>query len=44
MAAEETERMERSHRHTYHFFIGLMKWGAIISVLTAIIIMLIIRN
>lgn len=44
MATDEIERLERSHRHTYHFFIALMKWGAIISAVTAIIIMLIIRN
>ena len=44
MATDEAERALRSHRHTYHFFIGMMKWGAIISALTAIIVMLIIRN
>ena len=44
MASDEAERAIRSHRHTYHFFIGLMKYGAIISVLTALIVVLIIRN
>ncbi len=44
MAADEAERAIRAHRHTYHFFIGLMKYGAIISVVTAILVMLIIRN
>ena len=44
MASDEAERAIRSHRHTYHFFTGLMKYGAIISVLTALIVMLIIRN
>ena len=44
MATDDAERALRSHRHTYHFFTGMMKWGAIISALTAIIVMLIIRN
>ena len=44
MAADEAERAIRSHRHTYHFFINLMKYGAMISVVTAILVMLIIRN
>ena len=44
MASDEAERAIRSHRHTYHFFVGLMKYGAIISVLTALIVVLIIRN
>ena len=44
MVSDEAERAIRAHRHTYHLFIGLMKYGAIISVLTAIIVMLIIRN
>ena len=43
MASDEAERAIRSH-HTYHFFIGLMKYGAIISVVTALIVMLVIRN
>ena len=44
MAADEAERAIRSHRHTYHFFIGLMKYGAIISVITALVVILVIRN
>ena len=44
MAADEAERAIRSHRHTYHFFINLMKYGAMISVVTAILVILIIRN
>ena len=44
MASDEAERALRSHRGTYHLFIGLMKYGAIISVITAIVVMLIIRN
>ena len=44
MASDEAERANRSHRHTYAFFIGLMKYGAIISVVTALIVILVIRN
>ena len=44
MAADEAERAIRSHRHTYHFFTGLMKYGAIIAVVTGLIVILIIRN
>ena len=44
MAAEgDVDRMTRSHRNTYHFFTGLMKWGTIISAITAIIVIIIIR-
>ena len=44
MAAEgDADRMTRSHRNTYHFFTGLMKWGTIISAITAIIVIIIIR-
>lgn len=44
MASDEPERAMRSHRHTYHFFTGLMKWGAVIFVVSALLIMLIISN
>ena len=44
MAADEAERAIHSHQHTYHFFIGLMKYGAIVSVITALIVILVIRN
>ena len=44
MAVEEGERAIRSHRSTYHYFIGLMKYGAIISVLVAFLVIMIIRN
>ena len=43
MAADESERAIRSHQHTYGFFIGLMKWGAILSVITGLIVIFIIR-
>ena len=44
MAAEEADRATRSHQGTYTFFIGLMKYGTIVSFITAIIVILIIRN
>ena len=44
MAADEAERAVRSHRHSYERFIGLMKWGAIVSVVTALIVIFIISN
>ena len=43
MAADEADRALRSHRHTYGFFVGLMKYGAIISALTALVVIFIIR-
>jgi hypothetical protein len=44
MAAEEAEQAVRAHRSSYHLFVGLMKYGAIISAITALIVVLIIRN
>jgi uncharacterized integral membrane protein len=44
MAADEAERAVRSHRNSYGLFTGLMKWGAIISLLTALLVIFIIRN
>jgi hypothetical protein len=44
MAAEEADRATRSHQGTYNFFIVLMKYGAIVSFVTAIVVILIIRN
>jgi hypothetical protein len=44
MTVDEVERADRAHRSTYNFFIGLMKYGAILSALTAILVILIIRN
>ncbi len=44
MAADESERALRSHQTTYHAFIGLMKYGAIISVVTALAVIFIIGN
>jgi hypothetical protein len=44
MAAEGEvpERMLREHRSGYEGFVGLMKWGAILSFITAILVMLLI--
>ena len=44
MAADEADRAMRSHQNTYHAFTGLMKWGAILSVITALIVIFIIGN
>jgi len=44
MAADEAERAIRSHRHTYHFFTSLMKFGTILAVITAIVVILLISN
>lgn len=44
MASNEVERAERSHRHTYHFFTGLMKWGAIVSFIAVMFVILVIRG
>jgi hypothetical protein len=44
MAAEEADRALRAHQNTYHAFIGLMKWGALISFVTAILVIFIIGD
>ena len=44
MAADEVERAIRSHRHSYERFTGLMKWGAIVSFVTGLIVVFIISN
>ena len=44
MAADEAERAVRSHRNSYERFTGLMKWGAIVSFVTALIVIFIISN
>lgn len=44
MAADEAERAVRSHQHSYQRFAALMKWGAIISFLTALLVIFIISN
>lgn len=43
MAAEgEIDREVRRHHNSYSLFIGLMKWGAILSAITALIVVFII--
>ena len=44
MAAEGEvpERMVREHRSGYDGFVSLMKWGAIVSLVTALIVILLI--
>jgi uncharacterized integral membrane protein len=44
MAGDESERAVRAHRSSYGLFTALMKWGAIISLLTALLVVFIIRN
>jgi hypothetical protein len=45
MAAEgEAEQAARAHQKSYNMFAALMKWGAIISLVTALLVILIIRN
>jgi hypothetical protein len=44
MAADEAEQATRSHQGTYNLFIGLMKYGAIISFITAMLVVLIISG
>jgi hypothetical protein len=44
MAADlDLEKETAVHRKGYTSFIGMMKWGTIISVITAAIVVLIIR-
>jgi len=42
MAANDLERMDRSHQGTYGFFVSLMKYGAIVSFVVAMFVILII--
>jgi hypothetical protein len=45
MAAEgEMEKEVVTHKKGYEGFIALMKWGAIVSVVTALIVILLIRE
>ncbi|HWT12499.1 MAG TPA: hypothetical protein VN231_07075 [Allosphingosinicella sp.] len=44
MAADEAERAARSHRNSYGLFTGLMKYGAIVSFVTAMLVIFIISN
>ena len=45
MAAEgEVKNDYQAHSKGYSFFIGLMKWGTIVSIIAAAIVILIISN
>ena len=44
MAGDEAERAVRSHWNSYGLFTVLMKWGAIISLATALLVIFIISN
>jgi hypothetical protein len=44
MAADGANRELRAHQNTYHAFIGLMKYGAAISIVTALVVMYVIAN
>ena len=44
MAANEGDRALRAHQNTYHAFIGLMKYGAAISIVVALLVIFIIAN
>jgi hypothetical protein len=45
MAAEgEFEKEDVTHRKGYEGFLFLMKWGAIISIVTGLIVVLLIRE
>jgi hypothetical protein len=44
MAAEgEVEREVRQHHNSYGLFVSMMKWGTIISAVTALIVIFVIR-
>jgi hypothetical protein len=44
MAAEgDASKDFKAHEGTYAAFIGLMKWGAILSVIAALLVIVIIR-
>jgi hypothetical protein len=44
MAADESERALKAHEGTYQWFIGLMKYGAVICFIVAFIVIFVIRN
>ncbi|HYJ29903.1 MAG TPA: hypothetical protein VEW25_06125 [Allosphingosinicella sp.] len=46
MAAEgeAPENMVRDHRSGYEGFVSLMKWGAILSFITAMLVIVLIRQ
>ena len=44
MAAHEVDQADRAHTRTYDVFIGLMKYGTIVSFITAVIVVLVISS
>ena len=44
MAANETQREMRAHERTYSLFTTLIKYGAIVSLVTALLVILLISN
>jgi hypothetical protein len=44
MEAHEVDPADRSHRKTYNVFTALMKYGTIVSFITAAIVVLIISS
>ncbi|MGQ0559063.1 MAG: aa3-type cytochrome c oxidase subunit IV [Sphingosinicella sp.] len=44
MAADETKREMRAHERTYSLFITLIKYGAIVSLVTALLVILFISD
>ena len=43
-APGEAQKEMRAHEGTYSLFTGMMKWGAILSVITALVVIFIIAN
>ena len=43
-AGGETQKEMRAHEGTYSLFIGRMKWGAILSVITGLVVIFISAN
>ena len=44
MAVEGEVQVEEAHVRSYSAFIAMMKWGAILSLITALVVILIISN
>lgn len=45
MAADaEAGKELKAHENTYDFFIGLMKWGTVLSAIVALLVVFIIAN
>lgn len=44
MAADDATKEFRAHESSYGRFVSMMKWGTILSAITAFIVVLIIAN